>query len=230
MGKESFENLYPAIQAIADGKPLGFVGGEAARKEAAVMLQLMDGYVEPVLPFGDVTDEQIEEAFRKQEEKYGFVIWSNQMAGTDEDCARIARDETEIYLGYSEDEMRQISYENCSDEMDILRTELGMINVPGAVIEGSVGRWNGPVPVRAFMGSLPEILRVFTGDGCTLYIKDGLLKAENVHHDGTDLFTIWLLKEGADQEERGSVLSREELESPVPALDKHFGWTRKDNC
>lgn len=236
MGKESFRYLYPVIMAATEGTDkfisaaLGSIdikSEKGFKEEAEKLIAFMDSYVEPELPFRHVTTEQIEKAFAEHEERYGFVIWSNRMAGTDEDCAERVKNDPDSYLGWSEENVRQVSYESYSEDLDIIKNEMDSIGIEHILIYGTFGRWDGPKPVCVVRGSLLDLFELFTGDDCTLYIKDGQLNVENVHHDGTDRFTIYGFRKGVDVEEAQWESQKDVLRdtvSLVPVLNKHFGW------
>ena len=76
-------------------------------------------------------------------DRYGFVVWSNRTAGTDENCADLVKNDPDYYLGMSEDVVRQISYEACMEEQDILKNEFDSIGVNKVLIFGIIGRWDG---------------------------------------------------------------------------------------
>lgn len=236
MGKDSFKYLYPVIKAATEGTDkfmsaalgsLDIKSEKGFREEAEKLVAFMDSYVEPELPFGDVSTEQIEKAFADHESKYGFIVWSNQMAGTEEDCAERVKNDPENYLGWSEEDVRQASYESYSEDLDIIKNEMDSISVNHILIYGTFGRWDGAKPACVIKDSLLPLFELFTGDGCTLYIKDGNLHVENVHHDGTDKFTIYTFRDSLDVEDARWESQKDVLRdtvSLVPVLDKHFGW------
>lgn len=236
MGKESFENLYPIIDAIAHNKGgslikavenLVGVKADILKEQAEKILNFMEGYTEPVLPFKDVTREQIQKSYDTLKKQYGFVIWSNRLADTDEACADIVQNNPDEYLGYSEDDMRLIANEFNNEEKESLKAEFDQISINGLIVTGTIARWDGQKPAFGIRDSLNNIFDTFTGNEYTLYIQDGQLKGENIHHDGTDHYTFYTCKEGMDPEsicyiER--IDTRADIESLVPILSKHFGW------
>lgn len=240
MGKESFKNIWPLLEALAgDGNiyhdALMEVGKMNALQmsdtveEAKKALKFLETYEEPKLPFGDVTEEQIKEEFSRLEEKYGLVVWSNLLAGTDEDCAYRVRQDPDYFLGMSEDDVRRLSMDDYAEDREYIRQELEKVSVNGVLCTGTIGRWDGPQAREFLLGSLSDVFSVFRGDDNTLYVKDGQLRAENGHHDGVDRFTFYTFREGFVPEDYST--GRDDvLESIVPALDSHFGWgiTGKD--
>lgn len=237
MGKESFKYLYPMIQAALEGPDrfmsaavgaLNVKSEKAFKEEAEKLIQFMDSYKEPELPFKDITTEQIEKAIKDHENHYGFVVWSNKMAGSDEDCAERVKNDPDNYLGWSEDDVRTVSYEANAEERDIMKAELDSIDVNHILIYGTFGRWDGAKPACVIKDSIVDAFELFTGDDCTMYINDGQLRVENAHHDGTDRFSIYTFREDVDVEEKCWETQQEVLKdtmSLVPILVKHFGWT-----
>lgn len=236
MGKDSFPELCSVLGMITGSKNeqvtvavegLSYdLGGDALREQARQVCRILDSYREPVLPFKDVTQEEINREDRRLMDRYGFVIWTNSQAGTDVDCARRVKDDPEYFLGMPEDEVRRMSIEANEEDRDILLTEFGSVSTNSILVIGTVGHWTGRKSVHTAMGALGEVFRLLTGDECTLYVRDGDLQAENVHHDGTDYFTIRMFKDGADPEMfvPGHTVV-EETESLVPVLASHFGWS-----
>ena len=96
---------------------------ERLKAEARNAVPVLESYVEPVLPFRDVTEEQIEKEREYVNRQYGFVIWSDALYGTDEDCACRVNEDPEQFLGMSEDEVRQISFEAGQDDLNLLKGE-----------------------------------------------------------------------------------------------------------
>ncbi len=245
---KSFENLYTMLAALSNGAYGTFLKaahtfamddnaaiGEAAGKEAAKLLELMDSYKEPVLPFENVSAEDINSRIRTLGNLYGHILWTNQMTGTDEDCAIIVHHDPETYMGYSEEDIRNISRENSQENRDIMEKELATIDAAPVIIAGTIKCLYGLRPVLALFSSLDAVFRVFTGNKCTLYVKNGHLRAQNVHNDGADEYIVCTLKEGASYEViemlyqgKDHIIDRVEddpcVESFVPVLNKHFGW------
>lgn len=235
MAKEHFPELYFILEMIAksgnDAISVEIAGlsctlpGEDLRSQAQKAMEMLDAYKEPELPFKGITSEQIIREQQYMNDRYGFVVWSNRMAGTDEDCADRVENDPDYFLGMSEDEVRQISYDACTEDRDFLKDEFDSIQVNGILIYGTIGRWDGAKPGFKTVKTLRDIFGIFTGDDCTLYIKDGELRAENCHHDGTDCFTIRTFKEGVDPEKFCYIDAVQlDTESLVPMLNKHFGW------
>lgn len=237
MAKEHFPELYSMLELIVKSKNdtvdviierlARDFSGKSLRSQAEKVMELMDAYEEPTLPFADVTSEQITEKQQHMNDRYGFVVWSNRTAGTDEDCADLVKNDPDYYLGMSEDVVRQISYEACMEEQDILKNEFDSIGVNKVLIFGIIGRWDGAKAAFKVADKLRDVFRVFTDNYATLYIKNGELRAENVHHDGTDSFIIRTFKEDVDPDEfyrLDSDTIEADTESLVPVLNKHFGW------
>lgn len=225
-----FPVLRPVMEAILKNKGetllelLRKMPDEGREKEAEILLKLMDAYEPPKLPFGYITDEEIKKAWEDLKEQYGFVVWSDLLAGSDEDCADLARNNPETYLGYSEDEIREVSMQANHDEMGDLKEQFHMIDINGLIIIGTIGRWDGKYPVSKRAKSLADVFSVFTEEDGILYVKDGQLKAEVRHHDGRNYYTFYTCRKGIDLDEV-SELKPQDMESLVPLLADYFGWT-----
>lgn len=237
MGKENFPALYSVLEMIKNSENalvsvtvegLSYnLDGDALRCQAETAMELLDAYKKPELPFQGITSEQIIREDARMHKCYGFVLWSNQMAGTDEDCASRVEDDPDYFMGMTEDEVRQISYAAYDEDREIMHDELDKAVDGPVLVFGKVGRWDGPKAVFKTLPHLSDVFSLFTGDQFTLYIEKEELKAENVHHDGTDRFTVHKFKEGFDPEtfylmDQVGV----DTESLVPDLDRYFGWKR----
>lgn len=201
---------------------------ERLKAEARKAVPVLESYVEPVLPFRDVTEEQIEKERESIDRQYGFVIWSDALYSTDEDCARRVNEDPEQFLGMSEDEVRQMSFEAGQEDLDLLKGE--MLNAYGAsvVVIGTIGRWNGTMQCWKFCTDIRDAFGALTGDQCTVYLKDGEIRMENVHHDGTDSFMVRRIKPGVDLddlEDRCTDCVMDATESLASAMCSYFGWT-----
>ena len=201
---------------------------ERLKAEARNAVPVLESYVEPVLPFRDVTEEQIEKEREYINRQYGFVIWSDALYGTDEDCACRVNEDPEQFLGMSEDEVRQISFEAGQDDLNLLKGE--MLNAYGAsvIVIGTIGRWNGTRQGWKLCTDIRDAFGIFTGDQCTVYLKDGEIRMENVHHDGTDSFMVRKMKPDVDIEdldEHCTDCIMDVTESLVPVMCSYFGWT-----
>lgn len=236
MGKESFKNLYSIISALSN-KDITLLDAitnvlissesEVVSEEAEKLLELMDSYKEPTVPFTEITQKQIDQQFENFEKSYGFVIWSNVLAGSDEDCARMVNDDPDYFLGMTEEDVRTMSIESNEEDREILIDEFNAMNINGILITGTIGRWCGSQPVFMIRRHLSEIFRALSGDTCTLYIKDGQLRAKCYHHDGENHYTIYTFKKGFGPDEfeyESKEKMLEQTESLVPVLDKSFGW------
>lgn len=215
MGKELFPNLYGVIEEMAKGD---------AKKEAEILLAFMDEYEKPKMPFKNVTNEAIKKMYDQMAEQYGFVLWSNEYAASDESCAEMVSRDPEIYIGIPEEEVRDECIQLNMDERSFLRNELEEIEVNGVIVTGTVGRWDGEFPAFSEFDSLGEIFSGLDGDNCTLFIKDGQLRGVNHHHDGTNWYVFHTCKEGIDPADIEFPANEDHLESLVPVLAEHFGW------
>lgn len=243
MGKESFKNLYPVLQELASGRnnaiymaisALNDTDDEGICEEARTVLTLLDNYEEPKLPFAYIIDEQIQKAIDYQKDTYGFVIWSNLLAGAPEDCAIRVKADPNHFSGMTENEVCNISIKANNEDKEIIKSELCKIKVNGVLIKGTVMLHIGTQSVTSMEQCLQNIFYLFTGYNSTLYIKDGQLQAENNHRNGMDHYTIYTFKEGVNPEEVDCQAIEHNMddyvESLVPVLDKHFGWKLEESA
>ena len=235
MGKELFPNVYDLLSVLisTDNRYLELknrldrMDMEMLKEEAQKVLELMDQYKEPELPFKDITAEEISKAFVDLDQRHRFVVWSNMLAGSDADCANRVKADPDYFLGMTEDEVREISQEAYTEDLELIKEEFKKLEIGYILITGTVGRWDGPKPVCSVKPDLNSIFQLFTGDISTLYIEDGQLKIENCHHDGTDRFEVFMFESGFNPKSLeltnyGKI--RQKAVSIVPALNKHFGW------
>lgn len=191
------------------------------------MMEKMDGREE--LPFQGMSDEWIGKVISGMDEHYGFIVWGCNMAGEDEYCARMVRQDPGEFAGMSENEAREVYRQACGKERKALEHGFGQIKVNGIYIEGraNIGNADGPIDVFSVKENLKDVFALFTGkeqgNMCILHIKDGQLRGFNRHNGLYDEFTIYALKEPVNF--RSNVPARvPERESLVPVLDAYFRW------
>lgn len=235
MGKESFGEIYPAIEIMSKNE----VNKEFAA-QARLLLKLMDDYEPPKPLFENITDEAAKADYDNFKERYGFVIWDDVFTASDEDCAMKVREDPERFEDMSEDDVRnEVAMENCGAYTQ-LRSEFDGLDIGPVLIYGQVNRWNGSVTFSTVKHSLKGIFEAFGGDENVLFVKDGQLQMVSAHHDGTNTYTAYLLKKDVDVDELPftamySKMDRDErkgiekkiaevTESLVPALKEHYGW------
>ncbi len=243
MEKDKYKYLYPVLDLLANKpdaalssvtKVLETADRKALAKEAKTALTLLGICKEPKFPFEGMLDDASAHMFANEcaalEKAYGFVVWTNQQAGSDEACADIVRSDPDYYFGMPEADVRQISYDSCRENMDILKSGFDAIDAGTILIIEKIGRWNGEKYGYSLTEKMGDVFTVFTGDDCTLYIEDGQLKAENRHHDGIDYFTFFKIKDDVNLDKylgctAKELMAHEELmESLVPVLNSHFKW------
>lgn len=229
--KFDFKIMEPFVKAAEEGKDLDKAfemvkdaDPERRQEEAVIILDLMEQFEPPVIPFQDVTEEQIQRARKELEDRYGFIVWTNVLAGTDEDCAAIVKNDPDAYLGCSETAVREISMEQNREDFENLKMEMDRIDINGLVISGSIGRWNGKHRVVTVRESMSGLFDAMTGEDLILYIKDGQLRAEARHHDGRNHFAFYTFRNGVDPNAADPKAERAEWESLVPILKREFGW------
>lgn len=246
MMQDNFKNLYIVAKTMIEQKDevmcqilvksgvIKDIDISALEDEIKTAQDILDAWEPPVLPFGDVTDEMIERDSKSMEERYGFPIISSLEYGTDEDCARRVKDDPDYFLGMSEDEVRRISNEAYGEDRQLIKEELENAYKEPVAIIGYVKRWNGKIPVYRSLDSIVDIFERDNGDDLVLYIKDGQLRMDVIHHDGTNSYTIYKFREDhenmdMEDEFEDSERSAEDkvmrhLESIVPDLVNYFGW------
>ena len=229
-----FGSLISFLKAVAEDPSsehislaLASLDKDALSAQAANAVPILEAQKEPGLPFRHVTREQMEARTKRLEEQYGFCIWSSGEYGTDEDCADRVDSDPDSFLGLSEGVVQEIAMEACWDDLDCLKGELLEAYGASVVAVGTVGHWTGPIQGFKPCTDIRDAFGLLTGDCCTVYLKDGELRMENVHHDGTDTFMIRKFKGDADFDmldgaSHDKIL--EMTESLLPDMCRYFGW------
>lgn len=204
MVEENFKNLYPVLSAIvkeSHADTIRFAVTDEVAEEARKILEILDAWEPPVLPFGNVTEEDIEKSRKMLKERYGTPLIVSSEYGTDEDCKQRVDGDPDYFLGMTEEDVRHIAYEAFNEDLDIIMGELGKV-VPGRVaVIGYVERWNGHVLVNKTLDSITDIRQLNNGDDFAIFIKDGDLKVETGHHDGTNSYTVYKLIKDTDDDQ-----------------------------
>lgn len=134
------------------------------------------------------------------------VIWSNLNLDLDD-----WRDDfTEEYPDMSEDELYQIMVETNDDYLSDERVNLNIQFSEPIVIIGDIGRWNGRVMGYKMVesGNIRDCLYSDT-DFTEWYVdKYGDLRADAVHHDGTNHYLYRVFKEGVSEEQKERLLDK----------------------
>lgn len=239
--ESDFRTVYPHISEVielimeADKKESIRFHNTAELKEGAqAALDILDEWVQPKLPFGHVTDEDIAKAEESRRKHYGRPLIISDEYGSDEDCKTRVNGDPDYFLGMTEDEVRRIAYMAFDEDLDIIMNELANAHKGPVVVTGSVGRWNGRVPVSRKLDSIRDIRQLNNADGIALFVKDGDLRMEVYHHDGTNKYIIHKIRGGELAEIDESELITDEgsvsytgslcLESLVSDLAAYFGW------
>lgn len=85
------------------------------------------------------------------------------------------------------------AYDHQQFEIEALRSTLDNIfKDKYLVAEGSLGLWNGRVAGGAVISNTHEFLQ-FMHDYNSVYVEDGMLKLEAIHHDGTNYINFRIL-------------------------------------
>ena len=99
--------------------------------------------------------------------------------------------------------------------LDDERENLGTKSVGTVLVIAELSLWNGKCPGYRFLegsGPLDRVFNVFQGDPFSLYVEDGDLKGDDIHHDGTNRYAFYEVadREAAD-ESAGLVYAKKDL-------------------
>lgn len=194
MVEENFKNLYPVLNAIAregHGDTIKFSITDEMAEEAGKVLAILDEWEPPVLPFGNVTEEDIEKARKSLEERYDIPLIVSSEYGTDEDCKQRVDSDPDYFLGIAEEDVRNIAYGAFDEDLNILFNALSSAFSGQVVVIGYIERWDGRQLVHRIVDSITDIRQLNNGDDFAIFIKDGNLKVETGHHDGTNSYTVY---------------------------------------
>ena len=127
-----------------------------------------------------------------------YVIWSNDL---DYDDWR--DDLEEQYPELSENERIALMYESNGDDLDDERSNLDIQLSRPILVIGDIGRWNGRVMGYKMIdsGNIKDCLYSDT-DMTEWYVdRYGDLRADAVHHDGTNHYLYRVFKDNASPEQ-----------------------------
>lgn len=245
MTESDFRGAYPRIARILETVAYGNVNGirfrpdEQLKDEARKALEILDEWVQPVLPFGNISDEDITKAEEQLKSRYEHPLIVSQEYGTDTDCRRRVNDDPDTFLGMSEEQVRELAYDAYDEDLDIIMNELRYA-IPGRVaVIGYVERWNCIKPVSRSLNDITDILQLNNGDDMALFVKDGHLRMEVGHHDGTNKYVIYKVRDDAEEFDDSELISENVwhdhdvklsdkgsryLESVGTDLAAYFGW------
>ena len=125
------------------------------------------------------------------------IIWSD----IDLDLEDWKADLTEQYPDLSEDELIQRMYEINADYLTDERTNLDIQLSQPIIVIGDIGRWNGRVSGYKVIesGNIKDCLYSET-DYTEWYVdKYGDLRADAIHHDGTNHYLYRVFKDTATE-------------------------------
>lgn len=108
--------------------------------------------------------------------------------------------ESDIY-----DEMNFIDELNYKDTLSCLDKELD----DRILVLADLGLWKGRrMGYRELGSNLSEVLKLGYHDYATVYVEGSQLKARDVHHDGTNIYTFRQWKPEVSEESRQSLLNK----------------------
>lgn len=127
------------------------------------------------------------------------VIWSDIHL----DFEDWRTDLEEQYPGLPDDELIQAMYEINSDNLYDERMNLNIQLSQPIIVIGDIGRWNGRVLGYKMIdsGNIKDCLYSDTDYNEWYLDEHGDLRAEAVHHDGTNYYLYRTLKEGLTEDE-----------------------------
>lgn len=245
MTDSDFRGAYPRITRILETVAHGNVNGirfrhdEQLKDEARKALEILDEWIQPVLPFGNVSDEEITKAEEQLKDRYEHPLIISQEYGTDTDCRRRVNDDPDTFLGMSEDQVRNIAYGAYDEDLDIIMNELQHAVPCRIVVIGYVERWNCIKPVSRTLSDIIDILLLNNGDDMALFVKDGHLRMEVDHHDGTNKYVVYKVRDDAEEFDDNELINESTwhdndvklsdkgtryLESAGADLAAYFGW------
>ena len=130
----------------------------------------------------------------RQEQNDRHIIWSDLNLDLD-DCRESLE---ELYPDYPEDELYDIMVKSNAENLYDERVNLNIQLSQPIIVIGDLGRWNGRVSGYKMIdsGNIKDCLYSDT-DYTEWYVdKYGDLRADAVHHDGTNHYLYRVFKDG----------------------------------
>ena len=129
-----------------------------------------------------------------QEQNDRHIIWSDISLDLDDWRESLE----ELYPGYSDDELYDIMVKSNAENLYDERVNLNIQFSQPIIVIGDLGRWNGRVSGYKMIdsGNIKDCLYSDT-DYTEWYVdKYGDLRADAVHHDGTNHYLYRVFKDG----------------------------------
>ena len=130
----------------------------------------------------------------RQEQNDRHIIWSDISLDLDDWRESLE----ELYPGYSDDELYDIMVKSNAENLYDERVNLNIQLSQPIIVIGDLGRWNGRVSGYKMIdsGNIKDCLYSDT-DYTEWYVdKYGDLRADAVHHDGTNHYLYRVFKDG----------------------------------
>lgn len=130
----------------------------------------------------------------RQEQNDRHIIWSDISLDLDDWRESLE----ELYPGYSDDELYDIMVKSNAENLYDERVNLNIQLSQPIIVIGDLGRWNGRVAGYKMIdsGNIKDCLYSDT-DYTEWYVdKYGDLRADAVHHDGTNHYLYRVFKDG----------------------------------
>ena len=130
----------------------------------------------------------------RQEQNDRHIIWSDISLDLDDWRESLE----ELYPGYSDDELYDIMVKSNAENLYDERANLNIQLSQPIIVIGDLGRWNGRVSGYKMIdsGNIKDCLYSDT-DYTEWYVdKYGDLRADAVHHDGTNHYLYRVFKDG----------------------------------
>ena len=129
-----------------------------------------------------------------QEQNDRHIIWSDISLDLDDWRESLE----ELYPGYSDDELYDIMVKSNAENLYDERVNLNIQLSQPIIVIGDLGRWNGRVSGYKMIdsGNIKDCLYSDTDYNEWYVDKYGDLRADAVHHDGTNHYLYRVFKDG----------------------------------
>ena len=130
----------------------------------------------------------------RQEQNDRHIIWSDISLDLDDWRESLE----ELYPGYSDDELYDIMVKSNAENLYDERVNLNIQLSQPIIVIGDLGRWNGRVSGYKMIdsGNIKDCLYSDTDYNEWYVDKYGDLRADAVHHDGTNHYLYRVFKDG----------------------------------
>lgn len=148
----------------------------------------------------------------RQEQNDRHIIWSDISLDLDDWRESLE----ELYPGYSDDELYDIMVKSNAENLYDERVNLNIQLSQPIIVIGDLGRWNGRVSGYKMIdsGNIKDCLYSDT-DYTEWYVdKYGDLRADAVHHDGTNHYLYRVFKDGVTDTQIENLKIKSTTEKP----------------